>query len=61
MGYFDGQGYYILEFYYNQDPELLMDILKYGSAAEVLAPASLHKSIIEEIKKMNGFYASDKP
>lgn len=51
VGHFDQDGYYILEFDYNQDPELLMDILKYGSAVEVLAPASLRKRVAEELKK----------
>ena len=50
MGYFDGRGYYILEFDYNQDPELVMDILKYGSAVEVLAPADLRKKVIGHLK-----------
>ncbi|MBU3590429.1 WYL domain-containing protein [Polynucleobacter sp. 78F-HAINBA] len=50
VGYFDGEGYYILEFNYNQDPELVMDILKYGSAVEVLAPVSLRKKVIEQLE-----------
>lgn len=49
VGYFDGEGYYILEFDYNQNPELVMDILKYGSAVEVLAPVSLRKKVIEQL------------
>ncbi|MEN9862464.1 MAG: hypothetical protein RLZZ601_228 [Pseudomonadota bacterium] len=49
-GYFDQEGYYILEFDYNQDPELVMDILKYGSAVEVLAPADLRRKVIEQLK-----------
>lgn len=55
-GYFDGEGYYILEFDYNQDPELVMDILKYGSSVEVLTPGGLRKRVIEEVKKMNAIY-----
>jgi predicted DNA-binding transcriptional regulator YafY len=55
-GYFDVQGYYILEFDYNQDPELVMDILRYGSSVEVLAPGGLRKRVIEEVKKMNAIY-----
>ena len=51
VGYFDGEGYYILEFDYNQDPELVMDILKYGSGVEVLAPASLRKRVKDELTK----------
>jgi len=48
---FDKEGNYILEFDYNQDPELIMDILKHGSGVEVLAPAGLKKRVIEELKK----------
>jgi predicted DNA-binding transcriptional regulator YafY len=48
---FDKDGYYILEFDYNQDPELVMDILKHGSEVEVLAPTSLRKKIKDELAK----------
>jgi predicted DNA-binding transcriptional regulator YafY len=48
---FDKEGNYILEFDYNQDPELVMDILKYGSGVEVLAPASLSKRVKDELTK----------
>ena len=46
---FDKDGNYLLEFDYNQDPELVMDILKYGSGVEVLAPPSLRKRVKEEL------------
>ena len=48
---FDQQGNYILEFGYNQDPELIMEIMKHGSHVEVLAPAALRTKIKNEIKK----------
>ena len=48
---FDKQGNYILEFDYNQDPELVMEILKHGSGVEVLAPSSLKKRVVDELKK----------
>ena len=48
---FDKDGYYLLEFDYNQDPELVMDILKHGSEVEVLAPTSLRKRIKDELTK----------
>ena len=51
MGAFDKAGNYLLEFDYNQDPELVMDILKYGSGVEVLAPASLRKRVKEELTR----------
>jgi len=51
VGSFDKDGNYLLEFDYNQDPELVMDILKYGSGVEVLAPTTLRKRIEEELGK----------
>jgi predicted DNA-binding transcriptional regulator YafY len=51
VGAFDKAGNYLLEFDYNQDPELVMDILKYGSGVEVLAPASLRKRVKEELTR----------
>lgn len=48
---FDKDGNYILEFGYSQDPELIMDILKHGSAVEVLAPASLRTKVKNEFAK----------
>jgi predicted DNA-binding transcriptional regulator YafY len=48
---FDKDGNYILEFDYNQDPELVMEILKHGSGIEVLAPAGLKKRVIDELTK----------
>ena len=51
VGSFDKEGNYLLEFDYNQDPELVMDILKYGAGVEVLAPASLRKRVRDELKK----------
>lgn len=46
---FDKDGNYILEFDYDQDPELVMEILRHGSSVEVISPASLRKKIIEEL------------
>lgn len=51
VGSFDNDGNYLLEFDYNRDPELVMDILKYGSGVEVLAPTTLRKRIKEELGK----------
>lgn len=56
VGHFDQEGHYILEFDYNQDPELVMDILKYGSAVEVLSPASLRRRVAQELSKAVGKY-----
>lgn len=53
---FDKEGNYLLEFDYNQDPELIMDILQQGAAVEVLSPAALRSKIKAEIKKMADQY-----
>ena len=37
--------------YYNQDPELIMDIMKHGSGVEVLAPAALKNRVRDELQK----------
>ena len=47
---FDEAGRYVLEVPYSQDPELLMDILKHGSAVEVLEPPALRKRIAEQLE-----------
>lgn len=46
---FGQDGFYTLEFDYDQDPELIMDILKHGSGVEVLGPTDLKKKIITEL------------
>lgn len=51
VGSFDKDGYYNLEFDYNQDPELVMDILKHGSGVEVIGPASLKARVKTELGK----------
>jgi len=51
VGTFDKDGYYLLEFDYNQEPELIMDILKHGSNVEVLSPSSLCKKIKAELER----------
>jgi len=50
LGSFDKDGHYILEFDYNQDPELIMDILKHGSGVEVLEPKSLKNKVKKELE-----------
>jgi predicted DNA-binding transcriptional regulator YafY len=45
-----------LEFDYNQNPELVMDIIKHGSSVEVIAPAGLKKKIRDEIGRISDVY-----
>ena len=51
LGSFDNEGYYNLEFDYNQDPELIMDILKHGSGVVVMSPANLKNKVKAELDK----------
>ena len=51
VGSFDKEGYYNLEFDFNQDPELVMDILKHGSGVEVVSPGSLKNKVKAELEK----------
>jgi hypothetical protein len=48
VSFFDKNGSYVLEFNYNQDPELIMDILKHGSQVEVIGPLSLRNKVKKE-------------
>lgn len=57
VGSFDKEGYYHLEFDFNQDPELIMDILKHGSGVEVLGPASLKSKVKAELDKTLKLYS----
>lgn len=47
---FDDAGRYVLELPYSQDPELLMDILKYGPDIEVLEPQSLRERVARQLE-----------
>ena len=47
---FEKSGYYLLEFPYSNDTELVMDILKYGSGVEVIAPSSLRNTVKRKLK-----------
>ncbi|TXT23911.1 MAG: hypothetical protein FD134_1880 [Gallionellaceae bacterium] len=50
-------GSYLLEIPYNDDRELLMDILKHGADIEVLAPDALRQRVQDEIGRMTSRYA----
>ena len=55
---FDKDGNYTLEFDYNQDPELVMEIMKHGDGVEVIGPASLKSKVSAELEKALKKYAS---
>jgi predicted DNA-binding transcriptional regulator YafY len=50
-------GTYLLRFPYSREPELVMDILRYGSGVEVLAPQSLRDAVAAEIRATAARYA----
>ena len=55
---FDKDGNYTLEFDYNQDPELVMEIMKHGDGVEVIGPASLKSKVRAELEKALKKYVS---
>ena len=50
-------GSYLLQFPYSREPELVMDILRYGSGVEVLAPESLRNSVARELRSAVSKYS----
>jgi predicted DNA-binding transcriptional regulator YafY len=50
QGRFLDNGSYQLRLPYSNDPELIMDILKYGPDCEVLAPARLRAKVVDLLK-----------
>ena len=55
---FDKDGNYTLEFDYNQDPELVMEIMKHGDGVEVIGPGGLKSKVKAELEKALKKYAS---
>lgn len=47
---------YLLSLPYNQDAELIMEILKYGNNVEVLAPAALRKKVKDRLRAALSMY-----
>ena len=43
-------GTYLLKFPYSREPELVMDILRYGADVVVLAPDSLRKAVAAQLR-----------
>ena len=49
-------GTYLLRFPYAAEPELVMDILKYGPDVQVLAPASLREAVASKLRAAAALY-----
>ena len=56
---YDDAGYYLLRVPYSQDPELIMDILKYGPDVEVIEPPELRSKVNHRIRAMQRIYADE--
>ncbi len=57
-GEFEPDGSYVLTVPYAREPELVMDILKYGADVEVLAPAALRASVGQRLREAAARYCS---
>jgi predicted DNA-binding transcriptional regulator YafY len=57
QGEFDAQGRYVLKLPYSDSRELLMDVLRYGPEAEVLAPPALREAAQTQLRAALKHYA----
>lgn len=58
-GRFLDDGSYQLRLPYSNDPELIMDILKYGPDCQVVAPAGLREKVVGLLKAAVGRYGDE--
>jgi predicted DNA-binding transcriptional regulator YafY len=56
LGRLQLDGSYLLEFPYAHEPELVMDILKYGADVQVLAPESLRRAVADQHEQAARLY-----
>jgi len=59
QGRFLDDGSYQLRLPYSKDPELIMDILKYGPECEVVAPAGLREKVVDLLNAAVGRYGDE--
>lgn len=59
QGSFLDDGSYQLRLPYSNDPELIMDILKYGPDCQVVAPAGLREKVVGLLKAAVGRYGDE--
>jgi predicted DNA-binding transcriptional regulator YafY len=50
-GHWDAQGYWVLQIPYNDDRELVMDILRHTAEVAVLAPAALREAVVRKMRE----------
>ncbi|MDH5227344.1 MAG: WYL domain-containing protein [Gammaproteobacteria bacterium] len=56
QGMLQPDGSYVLRFPYAQEPELVMDILRYGADVQVLAPATLRAAVAGRLRAAARLY-----
>ena len=56
-GRIEADGSYVLELPYSQEPELVMDLLRYGAGVRVLAPETLRATVARELAAAARQYA----
>ncbi len=56
--WYDEEGYYLLEFPYADDREIVMDVLRHGAEVEVLEPAGLRARVVDLSTEINLLYLS---
>ena len=56
-GRIEADGSYVLELPYSQEPELVMDLLRYGAGVRVLAPETLRATVARELAAATRQYA----
>jgi predicted DNA-binding transcriptional regulator YafY len=56
QGTLQPDGSYVLRFRYAQEPELVMDILRYGADVQVLAPATLRAAVADRLRAAARLY-----
>ena len=59
QGVFLDDGSYQLRLPYSNDPELIMDVLKYGPDCEVVAPVGLREKVVVLLKAAVGRYGDE--
>lgn len=59
VGRMQPDGSYVLELPFSQEPELVMDILKYGHEVEVLEPPALRRRVAKELAAAAAVYGAD--
>ncbi len=58
VGRIEADGGYVLELPYSQEPELVMDLLRYGAGVDVRSPASLRARVAAELEAAASQYRS---